>query len=102
MKTVFAAAAIALTACAPVVADEEVSTAEWCGAMHGLAEEVMTSRQIGVPMPDVMAVADGLPAMERMTMVAYDMPRMSVEGNQNDMIADFANDVYRECLEANE
>lgn len=101
MKKLIAATAITLVACAPAVAEEEVSAAEWCGSLHGLATDVMASRQSGVPMPEVMAIAEGLPAMESMTMVAFNRPRMRVEANKQAMITDFANDVYRICLEEN-
>ena len=101
MKKLIAATAIALAACAPAVAEEEVSTAEWCGTLHGLAEQVMSARQSGVPMPEVMTIAEGSPAMESMTMAAYDEPRYTTESVQQRVIVDFANDVYRICLEEN-
>lgn len=70
-----------------------------CGARHSLATSVMDSRQIGVPMPEVMAIAEGLPAMENMAMEAYSKPRMRYEANKQDVITDFANAVYLTCLE---
>ena len=73
---------------------------ETCMTYYEFAETVMSGRQSGVPMPDMMAVVEGEEVLVSIIRAAYRQPRMNVEENQQRYITDFANETYAECLEA--
>ena len=97
MKTPFAAAAIALTACAPAVASETKEGI--CEVHHKLSYQIMVLRQQGNPMPGVIKTINN-DKFTPLVIRAYDHPRMRVKANQFEMAHDFANDEYRNCLKS--
>ena len=89
---------------AGVGAAEETETKELtmdrCAKISELAGHVMKSRQRNVPMADVVNFFPaGSPWIE-IVIKAYEKPRMSVEENQQNMIQDFQNQLYLECVKA--
>lgn len=84
-------AAVEATAAEPI---------EICQTYYEFGENVMKSRQSGVPMPELIAVVEGEELLVNVIRAAYRQPRMNVEENQQRYITDFANDVYAECLQA--
>lgn len=95
------AAAIALAACAPAVASEELNSKDHCAQIHEVAEVVMEARQKGMPMPRLMSLSEGDALFESLVLEAYAAPRMSAPRNQQDLVNEFANDTYLQCMKAN-
>ena len=102
IKAIAVAATIAISA--PALAAPEQSADEFCGSVHTMAEQFMISRQIGVPMPQVMALVSqsGSTLAPILVQEAYSQPRMSVKANQQRLITDFANEAYLNCIKANQ
>jgi len=83
-------AAIALTAfimAAPAMAKEPF-TAETCKSLGHLAQEIMTGRQSGVKMSDMMEISDE-PQIQAMVLGAFQSPFMTYDENKNDSIRQF-------------
>ena len=75
-------------------------TMDQCAKISELAGQIMKSRQRNVPMTNVINIFPaGSPWIE-IVIKAYEMPRMSVEENQQNMIQDFQNQLYLECAKA--
>ncbi|HGM7097126.1 TPA: hypothetical protein ACKQAS_001778 [Stenotrophomonas maltophilia] len=75
---------------------------EWmalCKASSGLAASIMDARQSGVEMSKMMETAT-TDLAKRLVISAFEQPRMSVEENRANMSRDFSNDVYLECIKA--
>ena len=73
-KTIFALSlmAAAVIGCAPANADTQpVDVANSCSSISTLAETIMTSRQAGVPMRDIVAIANGNSTVELIIQQAY-------------------------------
>jgi hypothetical protein len=86
-----------------------LSHAEWretCEAMSGVAKAVMGARQSGAPMPEVMNVIkvnDNKIAKdfaEELIIMAYDRPRFDTQEYQQQMINNFTDSVYLQCVKA--
>ena len=81
--------AIALTAfimATPAMA--EPLTAETCKSLGHLAQKIMTGRQAGVKMSDMMEISDN-PGIQAMVLGAFQAPFMTYEDNKNDSIRQF-------------
>lgn len=99
MKTVFKSLLIGASFIAAVEATAQEAT-ETCQAYYEFAENVMTSRQNGVAMPEVInIIPSDAGILISIVRDAYDRPRMSVEENQRRYITDFSNDIYGWCLD---
>jgi len=69
-----------------------------CAKISELAGQIMKFRQSNAPMTDVVNIFPaGSPWIE-IVIKAYEKPRMSVEENQQNMIQDFQNQLYLECV----
>jgi len=82
-------ATIALTAfimASPAMA--EPLTAETCKSLGHLAQEIMTGRQAGVKMSDMMEISDE-PVIQAMVLGAFQAPFMTYDENKNDSIRQF-------------
>lgn len=95
MKTYIIPVLLAVLA-APAVnaADFEV-----CEIYAESAESIMTSRQYGAPMIEVMRIAQGNEVLVLLVKGAYKEPRWSTEANKQKAIREFANELTRRCLE---
>lgn len=75
-----------------------------CDQLGDLAKAIMSSRQSGVPMQEVMRIAnkgkdDELArAVREMIVAAYEKPRFSSESNRDGAKVDFQNEVYLACI----
>ena len=71
-----------------------------CAKISELAGQIMKFRQSNAPMTDVVNIFPaGSPWIE-IVIKAYEKPRMSVKENQQNMIQDFQNQLYLECVKA--
>lgn len=71
---------------------------EICGNASEMAEAIMKARQNNAPMRKIMNSAPENKLIKIMIKDAYSQPRMNVEENQQDMITDFGNKYYKQCL----
>ena len=84
MKHLFAAIAFALALAASAQADQ-------CQDAGDLAEAVMTARQNGAPISQLMEIANGQEIIVQMVLMAYGEPRYSTDEFQSRAIEDFRN-----------
>ncbi|QFS83666.1 hypothetical protein FIU97_12905 [Roseivivax sp. THAF40] len=98
MKKIIARAALALPLMiAGIASADEVATEDTCANIHTLAEAIMGHRQNGVAMPGLMQAVPDAPLAQALIKAAYTQPRYSVPENQQEAIADFANDMAAAC-----
>jgi len=90
--TIAIIAAIGMTAAIEATADNP------CEELHELATSVMTARQNGAAMPELMRIAGDNPLVRAIVQDAYNAPRYSTNSVQQREIADFANTVYAQCI----
>ncbi|MCB5199055.1 hypothetical protein LGQ03_07365 [Loktanella sp. TSTF-M6] len=77
-------------------ADERAS----CANYGDLAESIMSNRQLGIALSQMMAVSEGNETFEMMVMRAYDVPQFSSEGMRSDAASRFRNEIEIECFKA--
>lgn len=103
MKSTIIAMSIALASTG--IAAE--SALEGCAKVATMANEMMSSRQSGVPMAQVMTAytfpndnqeEDGKKMYEDMVIDAYSRRRAHTDHNQRRMVEDFENDIYLSCI----
>lgn len=83
------------------MANAEANWRDTCRDLGGLAEVIMDSRQMGVPMARLMAVISdegGSQLTESLIIDAYSVPRFRTEKMQKQAVADFREKVYLECV----
>jgi len=80
--------------------EDPVSTA--CQEVAQSAREVMTYRQDGVPMQEMMKVAGDVPDRKLMVEKAYDVPRQSSEAVQQGVIEGYAGEWFRACVKSHQ
>lgn len=89
---------------APQPASIATPTLETCKNVSETARILMGKRQDGAAMSDVMdavvktAPPAALALYQNMVVKAYEEPRMSVESNKQQMVEDFGNAVYLDCI----
>ena len=101
-KTIFALSlmAAAVIGCAPANADTQpVDVANSCSSISTLAETIMTSRQAGVPMRDIVAIANGNSTVELIIQQAYSQSLWRSKGLKQRAITEFSNDWYKSCMQ---
>lgn len=79
----------------------EASPASDC-KLHGqVAEAIMKNRQEGVPMANMMEVAEKakLGFATAVIRMAYNVPRYELQENQQKAIVDFENTIYGVCFD---
>lgn len=69
-----------------------------CETISILAETIMSARQQGVAMSDIINLGKDDKLLKILTIEAYEKPRYSTQKNQDQTTQDFKNDVYLECL----
>ena len=84
MKHLFAAIAFTLALATSAQADQ-------CQDAGDLAEAVMTARQNGAPISQLMEIANGQEIIVKMVLMAYGEPRYSTDQFQSRAIEDFRN-----------
>lgn len=94
------AAALALAWATPAQA-QAVSSDEWCSAVAGLAETIMTKRQEGFSMTDMMRVTRDFEAMgdlaRSMIREAFEGPRYQTREYQDQVIREFTDNWAVAC-----
>lgn len=95
MKSLLLAAAISLAAM-PALAGEHV-----CQSIGRLADSIITARQIGVPLSEIMAVSTDQPDVDALAralaMLAYNEPNYSVPENRAEQRREFVNSAEHAC-----
>lgn len=95
MKSLLLAAAISLAAM-PAVAGEHV-----CQSIGRLADSIITARQIGVPLSEIMAVSTDNPDVDALgrafAIAAYDQPNFSMPENRAEQRREFINAAEVAC-----
>ena len=84
MKNLLTSIALALTLATSAQADQ-------CQDAGDLAEAVMTARQNGAPISQLMEIANGQEIIVKMVLMAYGEPRYSTDQFQSLAIEDFRN-----------
>lgn len=77
--------------------------AQTCEMFNKIAEAVMTARQSGVALSDLMSDFESItsdPYFSQMLIDAYDQPRFTTEEVQKRTIQEFANEHYSQCIKA--
>jgi len=97
MKNLFLATAITAAAFFAIESTAQEEKTDPCADLYSLATEIMTARQNNVPMPGLMAIMSGQPALEAIVRDAYSHPAYSVKDNKQDAVNDFANDIANAC-----
>ena len=87
LKTITLAAALAATllTTTPVTAKEDV-----CISLAELASSVMELRQGGVPLSEMMKIAEGDELLRLLALDAYSEPRFSSKEHQDLSVTDFS------------
>lgn len=94
---------LSLSACQQAMAVED-GQFENCNRIAGLAEQIMNTRQKGVPADKAYEVFNKEPNKEKrdflmgMVTSAYQIPRYSVEENKRQAIADFKDRTLVDCM----
>lgn len=103
MKLPLITAALALALCAPAAHAESSEIDALCSSLYNFAEDAMTARQNGVPMPKAIEVLNKYrdafiyPTLRSIVDTAYSEPRWSGEETSARAIQDFSNDVAAIC-----
>lgn len=86
------------------VAANNSETMEFCTAMSGLGESIMTARQNNADIGDMFALAQRFTETSDLAVAmvteAFNRPRFSTESNKQASIRDFKNEMFLVCLEA--
>lgn len=100
MKKTMLVAALLLAGCAPAIAEDHE---KFCESYANLAESIMTSRQLGMSLSDLLAVtSDELSGITRpLIMDAYEKGQFSTETYKAKAIAEFRNKAHVTCLRTN-
>jgi len=73
-----------------------------CDVIGVLAKSVMSARQGGVPLQDILSNSGDSKKVNELTrllaMAAYEQPRFSTEGHQERATTEFQNQMYLACL----
>ena len=93
-KTITMAAALAATllTTTPVTAKEDV-----CASLAELAGDVMELRQGGVPLSEMMKIAEGDELLRFLLLEAYNVPRFSTKEYKDLAIKDFSDMLALVC-----
>ena len=84
----------------------QLSDTQVCSMFSGLAKQMMTARQNGASMEEMMEVAtnSGNDAVNQITKAmvieAYEIPRFSLPENKQNAINDFADHIYLTCIKS--
>lgn len=97
---------VLMLAITPAHGTNSKSNNDWrdtCAAMQRLAKSIMTARQNGFAMSDMMSKSDASGDAivkkldESLIIYAYSLPRYSTNEMQQKSIEDFGNDTYLQC-----
>ena len=110
IKKILLAAAISAMMAAPTYAQVAESSIDdsVCRSVMELSRQMMTNRQVGVPVTDMMDVFVNDPntdakhknLMMEIVMRAYDAPKYSTAEYQEEAADEFANGYYLDCMKS--
>lgn len=96
----FLLAAFLWSASLPAAAQTESDYMELCREISTLAESIMSNRQSGTSIVQMMDIADGNGLAQSLVAAAYEEPRYSTPQYQAEAISDFRDQAYLECYRA--
>ena len=98
MKSVFVKAMLmASVITSPVAMAYERSDDELCFTVYEASKLIMTKRQAGAPLPEVIRLFS-TDLARGIVFLAYDQPPLSSPEMQDRLIREFANLNYQECI----
>ena len=98
MKSVFVKAILmASVITSPVAMASELSDDELCFTVYEASKFIMTKRQAGAPLPEVIRLFP-TDLARGIVLLAYDQPPISNPEMQDRLIQEFANLNYQGCL----
>ena len=68
-----------------------------CANFSGFAEDIMTARQAGVSMAEVIGIVDGNEVVEELVIKAYEKPGYDTESMKQKSVRDYGNFAYLMC-----
>ena len=75
---------------------------ERCAFVGSVSGKIMTLRQNGSVVTDVIAINNQFPEMSKLlntiTMIAFDVPVFSMESNKKEAVTEFQNQMYMTCM----
>ncbi len=80
-----------------VGAEEDLSRQETCTRLSAIAEAVMTKRQDGAAMSELMGVADGEEVLSAIIVKAYKENRYSTAAMKKRVVDDFRDEYFLYC-----
>lgn len=86
------------------VASDKQENKDFCTYIYDAANQIMSARQSGVPMPKLMQIirkSGGQKIDEDMVTEAYEVSRFSTEEYAKRAISDFSDAWYLLCIKAN-
>lgn len=90
-----------LVAALSIVAAPAASAEHVCKSIGRLADSIITARQIGVPLSEIMAVSTDQPDVDALAralaIVAYDQPNFSMPENRDEQRREFINSAEVAC-----
>ncbi len=69
-----------------------------CDKIEGLSSRIMSARQNGVSMKNMMSIESLGDHMSKMIVDAYEYPRFETDQHKDRMIKDFSDEKYLECV----
>ena len=100
MKTLITIAALALASVGAHAAKNAKD--DFCNFYAGAADAIMTARQAGASLEQMLAVSDRHPDVREVTRLltiqAFKVPRFSTEKFRTDAVQDFRNAAHLHCL----
>lgn len=100
IRFAFLPAAVLWFAPLPTAAQTQSDYMELCREISNLAESIMSNRQSGASMVQMMDIADGNGLAQSLVAAAYEEPRYSTPQYQQEAISDFRDQAYLECYRA--
>jgi len=103
---------LSLLLATPAYALDEDSPLDYCKDLSIIAKKIMTARQMDKPMSETLPIAierfndfgdkyeidiDHEEVAASLVMAAYETPSYSIEGNQQDAISRFENNIFQDC-----
>lgn len=78
---------------------EDVTPLEFCTGLHSLTETIFSARFAGVPLPEMLATAEGSDMTTAIILDAYDVPEYQSPEVQARATREGANRVMLQCLD---
>lgn len=100
MKGIIITALVVLALVAAKGAHANSETDKLCSAAQELAQSIMTARQQGRPLAEMMKIAEGNELTQLLVLEAYRRPAYRAEENRRQAAVDFGNETGLLCYES--